>query len=71
MTPGVSCAGDGNSNLYVRVGDTTKSFPARQYAAVPCIAFRGFLFTFNNDMINSATLYKGGSLQGTADGSRR
>lgn len=61
MTPGVSCAGDGNSNLYVRGGGHDQNlFLLDNMPLFHVSHFGGFFSTFNTDMINSATLYKGG-----------
>jgi hypothetical protein len=61
LTPGVSCAGDGNSNLYVRGGGHDQNlFLLDNMPLFHVSHFGGFFSTFNTDMINSATLYKGG-----------
>jgi hypothetical protein len=61
MTPGVSCAGDGNSNLYVRGGGHDQNlFLLDNMPLFHVSHFGGFFSTFNTDMINSATLHKGG-----------
>jgi hypothetical protein len=61
LTPGVSCAGDGNSNLYVRGGGHDQNlFLMDNMPLFHVSHFGGFFSTFNTDIINSATLYKGG-----------
>lgn len=61
LTPGVSFAGDGNSNLYVRGGGHDQNlFLLDNMPLFHVSHFGGFFSTFNTDMINSATLYKGG-----------
>lgn len=61
LTPGVSCAGDGNSNLYVRGGGHDQNlFLLDDMPLFHVAHFGGFFSTFNTDIINSATLYKGG-----------
>lgn len=61
LTPGVSCAGDGNSNLYVRGGGHDQNLFLLDNMPLFHVAhFGGFFSTFNSDIINSATFYKGG-----------
>jgi len=61
LTPGVSCAGDGNSNLYVRGGGHDQNlFLLDDMPLFHVAHFGGFFSTFNTDIINSATIYKGG-----------
>ncbi|MBN1924500.1 MAG: TonB-dependent receptor [Prolixibacteraceae bacterium] len=61
LTPGVSFAGDGNSNLYVRGGGHDQNlFLLDDMPLFHVSHFGGFFSTFNADIINSAILYKGG-----------
>ncbi len=61
LTPGVSSGGDGNSNLYVRGGGHDQNlFMIDDMPLFHVAHFGNFFSTFNADIINSATLYKGG-----------
>ncbi|MCF8360863.1 MAG: carboxypeptidase-like regulatory domain-containing protein, partial [Prolixibacteraceae bacterium] len=61
LTPGVSFAGDGNSNLYVGGGGHDQNlFFLDDMPLFHVSHFGGFFSSFNADIINSATLYKGG-----------
>jgi hypothetical protein len=61
LTPGVSSGGDGNSNLYVRGGSHDQNLYLLDDMPLFHVGhFGGFFSTFNSDIINSATLYKGG-----------
>lgn len=61
LTPGVSCSGDGNSNLYIRGGGHDQNLFLLDNMPLFHVAhFGSFFSTFNTDMINSAILYKGG-----------
>lgn len=60
-TPGVSLAGDGNANLYVRGGGHDQNLFLLDYMPLYHVShFGGFTSTFNADFINSADVYLGG-----------
>lgn len=61
LTPGVTFGGEGNSNLYVRGGGHDQNLFLLDGMPLYHVGhFGGFFSTFNSDIINSATLYKGG-----------
>ncbi|ASB48529.1 TonB-dependent receptor [Alkalitalea saponilacus] len=60
-TPGVSTAGDGNANMYVRGGGHEQNLFLLDYMPLYHVShFGGFTSTFNSDIINSADVYLGG-----------
>lgn len=59
-TPGVSLAGDGNANMYVRGGGHEQNLFLLDYMPLYHVShFGGFTSTFNSDIINSTEVYLG------------